>query len=500
MQFLDLDSVAFSKYSGQIFLGSHALAQAAFCTSCIVKGGLDSVRFNEFSKTVLDNAHKLGAMVHASHLSKLPEGVVQQNYATAFQQQDKTFRPYLHKVIFDALGMNTYFGVAFFDGRFLVFSIDPIQVVKALYEKKIGAEVTVNQMLNDFYKHRIITNRETCSLLNSGSVLYWNSGFVTRLSEFLGVSMHLFARVISEKEDEAFVSKHPKAAKTAFPMDCHSSLLVRLSILEKEAKSANVFTTRALISRLSKSKAKYTPFPKSFEPYAVTVHDSSVVADAESVLDAHPECICIKLDPSRVLEPQLRFGQAVIKKHRKQSILDGYKMPSELFGVSMIAEEDSKKASLEELKEVAPDTDKDKRKQLLERAKEAVMRAHEKATKKVIANTIINDPRLNPLFVPAEPSKETVGYHMTSGDAPVIVEAPTAFDDFYAVYAKLSKDYRGQLYASLKKLAFTSFEDRLRIIFNSLNSADRKRLVSLAQAALTVQKEFGVSGEKDADE
>ena len=58
---------------------------------------------------------------------------------------------------------------------------------------------------------------------------------------------------------------------------------------------------------------------------------------------------------------------------------------------------------------------------------------------------------------------------------------------------------RSQIYTRIKETAFKSFEDRLRVTFNSLNGTERMRITDLAKAALMVQNELGLSGEKDAD-
>ena len=512
-QILDVDCVGFPKFSGELFIGSHAIYQALLThASLMVPKGFGSPAYFELERQVREKAVDLGTRFGASHLNKLSSTPIYQAYHASYTLHDYIFRPFIVMAIAEVLKLRVLFGAMFCDGKSVVFTNSPLSVVHELFKDRIDQSASLDDMLRYFLKKRVIAKAEQIPDLKSGAIQYWRTSFVRKVSALLNVSAHMVARLFDEESYTDYFSKHKSYVEAAFPR-AGGPLFVRPVLLRDDLKEGRLFTSSTLLASLFEDavKLKARAFPKAFADASVSLDDLCLVSDSfvvsPFVAHTHPDQYFLRLNPLNVLEPQLRIDQkGVVQKRKSARVLERSRFNT-LFSVSnaILSEPD-------ETSDVSSQSSKEKRAELLAKVKSTVDRIHEKveAKKQAEAKTAeLVDPNeysesdfaesIDPVEVPEMIDSIETCKSCEKDDRPMQEDAPESFDDFYGVYSQLSKSMRSQIYTRIKETAFKSFEDRLRVTFNSLNGTERMRITDLAKAALMVQNELGLSGEKDAD-
>lgn len=514
-QILDVDCVGFPKFSGELFIGSHAIYQTLLTNaSLMVPKGFGSPAYFELERQVREKAVDLGTRFGASHLNKLSSTPIYQAYHASYTLHDYIFRPFIVMAIAEVLKLRVLFGAMFCDGKSVVFTNSPLSVLHELFKDRIDQSASLDDMLRYFLKKRIIAKVEQIPDLKSGAIQYWRTSFVRKVSALLNVSVHMVTRLFDEESYTDYFSKHKSYVEAAFPR-AGSPIFVRPFLLRDDLKEGRLFTSSTLLASLFEDavKLKAHDFPKAFADASVSLDDLCLVSDSfvvsPFVARTHPNQYFLRLNPLNVLEPQLRIDQkGVVQKRKSARVLERSRFNT-LFSVSnaILSEPD-------ETPDVSSQASKEKRADLLAKVKSTVDRIHEKveAKKQAEAKTAeLVEPvepeyteadfaqSVDPIEVPEMFEKSETCKVCEKNDCPTQEDAPESFDDFYGVYSQLSKSMRSQIYTRIKETAFKSFEDRLRVTFNSLNGDDRMRITDLAKAALMVQNELGLSGEKDAD-
>lgn len=509
-QILDVDCVGFPKFSGELFIGSHAIYQALLVNAALkVPYGFDSEAYKELETRVHEKAIEIGKRVGAVWLDKLSITPLYQAYHASYATQDYIFRPFMVMAIAEVLNLRALFGAMFCDGKSVVFTNSPLSVLHELFKGRIDPSASLDDMLKYLLKKRVITSAEQITDLKSGAVQYWRTSFVRKVSVLLDVSIHLVARFFSENEYAGYFSKHTGYVEAAFPK-AGSALLTNPSLLQEDLKEGRLFTSSAFMASLFRSNTRFKPFPKSFLEACVGLDSLCLISDfsvvSPYVAKTHPDQYFLRLNPLNVLEPQLRFDQKGVIQKRKSARVLARSRFNALFSIN-----DEITSEPAEMPKPIEKTAKEKRAELLAKVKSTVDRIHEKveAKKQAEAKTAeLVDPNeypesdfaesVEPIEVPEVIEKPETCKSCEKDDCP-IQAVPETFDTFYGVYSQLSKNMRSQIYTRIKETAFKSFEDRLRVTFNSLNGTERMRITDLAKAALMVQNELGLSGEKDAD-
>lgn len=506
-QILDVDCVGMPKFSGELFIGSHAIYQALLTNASLsVPNGFDSEGYKELETQVYKKAFEIGRRFGAYRLDRLSATPIYQAYHASYTTQDYIFRPFIVMAIAEVLKLQVLFGAMFCDGKSVVFTNSPLSILHELFKDRINPSASLDDMLKYLLKKRIITSAEHIPDLKSGAIQYWRTSFVRKVSALLDVSIHLTARLFSEGEYTKYFSKHTGYVEAAFPKAGGSSF-VKPYLLQADLKEGRLFTSSAFMATLFNSKRRMKSFPKSFLDASIGLDSLCLISDFSVVspymAKTHPDQYFLRLNPLNVLEPQLRIDQEGNIQKRKSARVLARSRYNALFSIN-----DTIVSEPVEMTEDSKQTNREKRAELLARVKSTVDRIHEKveARKQAMAESA----------EPIEYTEADFAESIEPVEVPEVIEntkvcevcektdcsnqaVPETFDTFYGVYSQLSKNMRSQIYTRIKETAFKSFEDRLRVTFNSLNGTERMRITDLAKAALMVQNELGLSGEKDAD-
>lgn len=507
-QILDVDCVGFPKFSGELFIGSHAIYQTLLTNASLsVSKGFGSEGYKELETQVYKKALELGRLFGAYRIDRLSATPIYQAYHASYTAQDYIFRPFMVMAIAEVLNLQVLFGAMFCDGKSVVFTNSPLSVLHELFKDRIDPSASLDDMLKYLLKKRVITSAEQIPDLKSGAIQYWRTSFVRKASALLDVSIHLTARLFNEDTYTSYFSKHRGYVKAAFPK-ADSSSFVKSSLLQEDLKEGRLFTSSAFMTTLFNSKRRMKSFPKSFLDASIGLDSLCLISDFSVVspymAKTHPDQYFLRLNPLNVLEPQLRIDQEGNIQKRKSARVLARSRYNALFSIN-----DEITSEPVETPKPIEQTAKEKRAELLAHVKTTVDRIHEKveARKQALAKTadLIEYSEsdfaesIDPVEAPEMLEKPETCKVCEKADCPNQVDLSETFDTFYGVYSQLSKNMRSQIYTRIKETAFKSFEDRLRVTFNSLNGDDRMRITDLAKAALMVQNELGLSGEKDAD-